>query len=109
MDKCPECNNYTLEYDFKYQRKKCYSNDCDYYEWYCPEKWLLEHNDLPLLLGEKRVIEGQCRRYDTRTYTKITRLDRVIDGLFISKCLDCECMPKDQKSKIIKAIVADGL
>jgi len=103
MDQCPRCGKWLVEYDFQWSRKKCYSNDCDYREWYCPEKWLLEHDYLPRLLGKKNDIKGKCREWN---YPKFPNY---MQGSPIARCLDCECMPKDQKTKIIKAIVAEEL
>ena len=109
MDKCPNCGQYLLEYDSRSQKKRCKDINCNYSEWYCREKWNLEHDELPLLLGKKREIKGKCKVYDVEHYAHASRLTGScqIGGIFITKCLSCECMPDEDRNRILRAIIAE--
>ena len=99
MDKCPKCGKWLVEYDFQSNKKHCYSNGCDYKEYYCPEKWLLEHDCLhdclSSLLSKKNDIKGRCRDY--------------WNAHLIEECLSCECMPEKSKELLIKHMVISEL
>ena len=98
MDECPVCGKWTVDFSIRGHFKKCYS--CSYNEWYCPEKWLLEHDALPGLIGEKNDITGRCHNDDYMD-----------DGtgrymVNVMRCMDCICMPKDKHDKLIALLVS---
>jgi hypothetical protein len=98
MDECPKCHSWTISYDFQWERKKCYSIICNYSEWYCPHKWLIENDCLDTLLGKPHIIEGKCRDYSE--YMK--------PGFNLA-CLDCICLPEDKRVEFRIKIVSEVL
>jgi len=60
MDECPKCGKWLIALEAKYGRIKCYNPDCDYEKKYCMDQWYIEHDALPSLVGEKRILK--CNR-----------------------------------------------
>ena len=81
---CPKCGKYSYEFYMKYSEKKCYI--CNHIEWYCIEKYLLETNVLPSLLGKENIIKGKCR--------VMLPIHKVLCGF-------CECVTEENLARIV--------
>jgi hypothetical protein len=55
VDKCPKCGQWTLELSIIESTVKCYNMACRYEESADVDKYLEEHNSLPLLAESLRL------------------------------------------------------
>jgi hypothetical protein len=101
MHECSKCHQWTMSYDFQGECKKCYRIECNYSEWYCPEKWLIETDCLDSLLGKPHIINEKCRKHKD--------CDSNYKQEFYNECLDCICLPKEINDKLRNKIIVEIL
>jgi len=54
MKECPKCGRWMVAYDHVREEKKCYNSECDYKEYYCRNRWDIEHDVLWKLVGKEK-------------------------------------------------------